>query len=147
MQEYLAKSLMAKDQFLDSSAKIMYKLGISSSKIKCVFCPLLFFSQNCDWILYASLVSLLACCFPSSWNLLRLQGKDLWHLQHFHLMAYLDSDSRILQLEKSHQCGTHQNFINSFLCLLMFLLSILNLYRSARIMVWLYFFYNNRGEG
>ncbi|KAH1232466.1 Aspartic proteinase A1 [Glycine max] len=31
--EYLAKSLMAKDQFLDSSAKIMYKLGISSSKI------------------------------------------------------------------------------------------------------------------
>ncbi|KAH1209684.1 Aspartic proteinase A1 [Glycine max] len=68
--EYLVKSLTAKDQFLDSSAKIMYKLGISSSKIK---------------------------------NLLRLQGKDPWHFQHFHLMAYLDSDSRILRLEKSHQ--------------------------------------------
>ena len=48
MQEYLVKSLTAKDQFLDSSAKIMYKLGISSSKIKSVFFPLLVFIQNYD---------------------------------------------------------------------------------------------------
>ncbi|XP_022631880.1 aspartic proteinase isoform X4 [Vigna radiata var. radiata] len=63
---------MAKDLFMDSSAKIMYKLEMSSSKIK---------------------------------NLRRLQERDHSHFLHFHLMAYLDSGSWMLQLEKSHQFG------------------------------------------
>ncbi|XP_022631878.1 cyprosin isoform X2 [Vigna radiata var. radiata] len=70
--EHLAVSLMAKDLFMDSSAKIMYKLEMSSSKIK---------------------------------NLRRLQERDHSHFLHFHLMAYLDSGSWMLQLEKSHQFG------------------------------------------
>ena len=69
---------------------------------------------------YAVLVLLMICNFLSLRNLRRLQERDHWHFLHFHLMAYLDSDSLMLQLEKSHQFGTHKNFINSFLSFVCF---------------------------